>query len=116
MCNEIYMGYNRCDNINVYILLRNIPNNLGKFMNEEKRTKSINLINELVNKEDSMRAFARLIDEQCSDVSRWCAGKAKIKVRAIIEICRLYPKIIPADLNHEVFPTDLRFIFKLSKK
>jgi len=86
-------------------------------MNEEKNLKSIKIINEIVKKHESMRAFARLIQEQCSDVSRWCSGKSKIKVRAVIEICRLYPKLMPHELNHIVFPKDLTFSFtKRGKK
>ncbi len=84
-------------------------------INEEKTQKTIKIINDIVNKHESMRSFARLIQEQCSDVSRWCAGKSKIKVRAVIEICRLYPKILPCELNHEVFPADLQFFFTKGK-
>lgn len=85
-------------------------------MNDKKFLQSVKLINEIVNKEESMRSFARKIQEQCSDVSRWCSGKLAIKVRAVIEICRLNPKITPHELNHVSFPDDLKFVFKPKEK
>jgi hypothetical protein len=76
-----------------------------------KFQQSVDLINKLADKAPSMRAFARSIYEQVSDVSRWCAGLKHIKLRAVIEICRLYPEIRPHQLNHMIFPEDLVFTF-----
>jgi hypothetical protein len=81
----------------------------------DKFLQSVNLINEITAQYDSMRAFAKTIQEHCSDVSRWCAGKSTIKLRAVIEICRLFPTIMPHQLNSEIFPEDLTFTFKRKK-
>ena len=73
---------------------------------------STETINKLVKKSKSMREFARLICENCSDVSRWCSGEKPVNIRAVLEICRKYPNIKPHQLNAIVFPEDLTFKFK----
>jgi len=83
---------------------------------ELKNLQSVTLINELVSKYESMREFARAIQEHYSDVSRWCSGKIPIKLRAVIEICRLYPAIKPNQLNPAIFPDDLEFVFNKKRK
>ncbi len=82
----------------------------------EKFTKAVKLINELAKEHDGMRPFGRFIGEDCADISRWCAGKNAIGVRAIIKICRLFPRIKPHELNADVFPEDLEFTFKRKKQ
>lgn len=69
------------------------------------------IMNELVDRFSSAREFARAIGEDPSDVMKWRLGKIKVRPRAVISICRLYPCINPADLNPSVFPADLRLSF-----
>ncbi len=83
---------------------------------DEKFIASVELLNKIVAQYDSMNAFGRAIHEHTSDVSRWCAGKQAIKLRTVIEICRLHPKIKPYQLNSVLFPDDLEFIFNKKRK
>lgn len=63
----------------------------------------------------SIREFARIINEHYTDVQRWAAGKKTLTVRAIITLCRLYD-YHPHDLNPNIFPEDLDFIFTIKKR
>lgn len=69
------------------------------------------ILDQLISEHKSMRAFARSIHEDASDVHRWQKGKGKMKLRAVIEVCRQYPNVKPFDLNPEEFPEDLLFKF-----
>lgn len=69
------------------------------------------IINHLLTQYSSLREFARAIGEDGADVIRWRYGRSKVKSRAVVAICRLHPDIMPHDLNPEVFPADLKFIF-----
>jgi Cro/C1-type helix-turn-helix DNA-binding protein len=59
----------------------------------------------------SDRAFAHAINEDTSDVHRWRHEKKKLTTRAIISICRLFD-CRPHDLDPDLFPEDLYFVFK----
>jgi len=80
-------------------------------MTEQAITQSVKIMNELIAKHKSMREFARVINEDPSDIHRWKTGKAIVKVRAIITIARLYG-VKPYDLDGDLFPQDLEFVFK----
>jgi len=80
-------------------------------MNDKQLTRSVTIINNLVNQHESMRSFARKINEDVSDVVRWKKGQTKIKTRAIVTICRLYG-INPHELRPDWFPSDLKFVFQ----
>jgi uncharacterized membrane protein YkvA (DUF1232 family) len=85
-------------------------------MNEQQTKKSMSLLSALIeNFYPTMREFSRTIHEETSDVSRWKGGHKKITMRALVEICRLHPVIIPWDLRPDVFPENLEFIFKKDK-
>lgn len=73
--------------------------------------KPSDIIKKLIKEAGSCRAFAREIDEDVSDVFRWKSEKLKIKARAIVKICRLYPDITPHDLRPDWYDKDVRFIF-----
>lgn len=64
----------------------------------------------------SMREFARTIREDVADISRWKAGRKQLTTRAIVAVCRLFPRVKPHDLNPDHFPDDLRFVFKNKEK
>lgn len=70
------------------------------------------IINHLIKKHKTSRAFARLINEDASDILRWRLGRTHIKARAVVAICKLHPEIKPYDLNGDIFPPDLRFTFE----
>ena len=78
-------------------------------------TKAVEIINTIIKQYSSFRAFARAISEDGADITRWRANKTKIKARAIVSICRLHPEITPHDLNPNIFPPDLRFVFEENK-
>ncbi len=83
------------------------------YMTEKEKLKQQQLINELIANHESMRAFARVIGEDASDVMKWKNGKISIKVRAVISIARIFD-IKPHDIN-PIFPSDIEFIFKKTK-
>ncbi len=87
-------------------------------MTEDQLKKSMQIIEVLISKNKSMRAFARLIAEDPADIHRWRRGKSQIKVRAIVSICRLCSEktgLKPFDLNPDLFPDDLEFKFTHKK-
>lgn len=62
------------------------------------------------------RDLARLIGEDSSDISRWRANDMSIKSKAVVKICKLYPWVVPHDLNPDAFPKNLRFIYIKKEK
>ncbi len=69
------------------------------------------IINELANRHASLREFARSIGEDGTDVMNWRNGKRKVRPRAVIKICELYPEYKPHDLNPDIFPANLTLNF-----
>ena len=83
-------------------------------MTNEESIKSTQIMAELISRSDSMREFARLIAEDVADVSKWKTGKKTLTTRATISICRIF-KMQPHELNPDLFPEDLKFIFTKGK-
>lgn len=79
-------------------------------MTEEQLQKAIQILNDLIDKHESMRAFARSITEDTSDVIKWKSGR-KIKTRAVMTIAKVY-KIHPHDLRPDLFPEKMKLSFK----
>ena len=69
------------------------------------------IVIDLIEEYDSLRDFARVIGEDPGDVVRWKYGRAKIRPRAVITICRLHPEVPPHRLCPEIFPADLTLKF-----
>jgi hypothetical protein len=78
---------------------------------EAQRKKSAKIINDLIEKHESMRDFGRKISEDPADIMRWKSGKSAVRVRAVITICRLFG-YEPHEVNPDLFPQDLSFVFK----
>lgn len=75
------------------------------------KDRSVEIFNGVLNQYPTSRAFARIIGEDAADVIRWRFGRSKIRPRAVIQICKLHPEIKPYELNAEVFPKDLIFMW-----
>jgi hypothetical protein len=73
--------------------------------------KPADIINDLIKRYASLREFARAIREDGSDVMRWRHERGKVRPRAVIKICELFPEYKPHDLNPEVFPAHLTLHF-----
>lgn len=84
-------------------------------MTEEQKLKSIKILLDLISKHPSMRKFAHVINEDQGDISRCTLGYKSPRARMVVNICREYPNICPHDLNPDIFPKDLKFIFKQKK-
>ena len=70
-------------------------------------------IDELLKDKDmSYRDFCRVINEDSADMSRWMNRQKNITTRAVLSICKHYPKIKPHDLNPDLFPENLEFVWK----
>lgn len=69
------------------------------------------IINDLLKKYASGREFARAINEDTADISRWRTDTCAIKARAVVAICQLHPEILPYNLNPAIFPKHLTFKF-----
>ncbi len=80
-------------------------------MTKKERDKAIGVLNELVERHESIREFARYINEDASDVIRWRSDQTKIKPRAVISMARIYG-IHPFDLRCDLFPDNLKFVFE----
>ena len=89
--------------------------NLRIIMNSTELDNSMHIIEQLIAMHDSMRAAARYIGEDSSDLQKWRYGKSYIQTRAIISICRLYPHIKPSELNPDIFPADVSLVFDKTK-
>lgn len=74
------------------------------------------VIEDLITKYGSARAFARAISEDSSDVLRWCKGIRPVSPRAVVKICELHPEILPYELNPGVFPFSVDLVFNKEKK
>ena len=74
------------------------------------------VLNSLIEKYPTANNFARMINENATDVMRWRHGKAMMSARAVISICRLHPKVKPCQLNPKWFPEDLTFKFGAKRK
>lgn len=86
----------------------------GDIMNKKECEESITAINELINNCVSLRAFARAIEEDSSDVHRWKTGTSKIRAKAVIKICKIFD-IIPQVLRPDIFGNDVKLVFKKDK-
>ena len=60
---------------------------------------------------NSIRAFARYINEDPSDVSRWLHGERKLHPRVVIKMCRMFD-CNAHDLRDDIFPSDVKIVFK----
>lgn len=83
-------------------------------MNIKQFETSKNAICDLVNQYKSIREFARVIDEDSSDVFRWKTGKSKIRIQAVLTICKLF-HVEPQILRPDVFTPDVKLTFKKEK-
>jgi uncharacterized membrane protein YkvA (DUF1232 family) len=79
-------------------------------MTEEQIKNAVIILNELIDNHESIRAFARFINEDASDILRWKAGELKIKTRAVVSLCRLYG-VLPYDLRPDLFQEDILMTF-----
>lgn len=68
------------------------------------------IIKELITNYNSMREFARTINEDASSVLAWREEKILISARAVVSICRHFD-ILPCDLRPDIFPEDVRITF-----
>lgn len=84
-------------------------------MTEEQIIKATEILDYLISLHPSMRKFAHFINEDQGDISRCKSGCKNIGSRMTISICRKYPDISPNDLNPDIFPEDLKFVFKSKK-
>lgn len=88
-------------------------------MKQNNHPKSMLIFNDLFKEHKkkgfSMRKFALLISENYSDVQRWTGGTKKLTVRCVITLCKLFD-YHPHDLNPDVFPEDLHFVFYTKKR
>lgn len=80
----------------------------------EQKEKVQKTLEKLIKKHPSLRAFARHINEDASDICRWKSGRT-IRTRSIINIIQYYPEIMPHELDPENYPENLHFIFKGKK-
>ncbi len=85
-------------------------------MTPEQTVRYVKIYNSLIDKHESMRKFAIAIGEEISQVCKWRYGRKSLPTRTVITICRMYPKIQPYELNPDLFPEDLKFIFKKESK
>lgn len=69
------------------------------------------VLNVIVSGYKNAAAFARALNVDATEVSRWRSGIKPITVKAILRICELHPEIIPHDLKPEIFPPHLRLSF-----
>ncbi len=74
-------------------------------------SKQMKILDTLINKHESMREFARAINEDPAAVCHWKNGKIVIHARAVISIARHF-NIAPNELRPDIFPDDLKLIFK----
>lgn len=82
-----------------------------------KKTKMVqnHVLQKLIEKSASVRAFAREISEDPADIIRWRNGQRMPVTRAVITMCRLYG-VKPNQLNPELFPEDVELVFKKKGK
>ncbi len=73
--------------------------------------KQMAILNKLVESDDSLRAFARDIGEDSSDVIRWKQGKIRIHPRACMTLVRMYG-VSAHDLRPDIFPENCIVKFK----
>lgn len=59
---------------------------------------------------DSIRQFAREIEEDPADISRWSKGQALVSPRATVKMVRKF-KIKPEDVRPDVF-SGVGFVFR----
>lgn len=81
-------------------------------MTDDELARSVEIINDLIAKHKTMRAFSRAISEDISDVWKWKKGQKRITPRAISSICKLYPEIKPHNLRPDIYPEGISFNFK----
>lgn len=74
-------------------------------------SKQMKILDTLINKYESMREFARVINEDPAAVWNWKNGKMTIHARAVISIVRHF-NISPTDLRPDIFPDDIKITFK----
>lgn len=77
----------------------------------EKFLYAIKILNTVISEYQSIREFARAIEEDPADIFRWKAGKRKINPRAVIKIVKEHPRVKPHDLNSDVFLKGMTFNF-----
>lgn len=81
-----------------------------------KNSISAEIINRLIEDYPSMREFARTVGEAPADLHRWKNGVSPVSARAVVNICRIHKDVLPWQLNHSVFPENLRFTFLRGRK
>lgn len=74
-------------------------------------SESQKILCDIIEQYNSVREFARAIEEDPADIFRWKAGKRKINPRAVIKIVRLHPEVWPHELNEDVFLHNMTFNF-----
>jgi len=79
-------------------------------VDKEQLDKQCEILNKLIKKYQSLRAFSNFIHEDASDVTRWRYGRNAISPRAVISICRYYG-IEPYKLRPDIFPEDIILVF-----
>lgn len=80
-------------------------------LSKEERKVSIEAFKAVINQSESIRSLAKLIGEDSSDISRWRNGFAKISVRAVVSICRLFD-VRANTLRPDIFQSDVELVFK----
>jgi hypothetical protein len=80
-------------------------------MNKKQKEISSKCILDLIALHTSMRDFCRHINQDVSDVSRWKLGKTKIRVDAVVTICKLFG-VRANTLRPDIFTDDVELIFK----
>jgi DNA-binding transcriptional regulator YdaS (Cro superfamily) len=80
-------------------------------MTPQQIKKLTRIFDALIDVYGSQKELAIAIQEHKSDISLWHRGKKQVTVRAIINICRLHKQLSPYDLNPDLFPSDLEFVY-----
>ena len=76
---------------------------------------AVKVLNSLIKTYKSIREFARVIDEDAADITRWKSGKRLPHARAVVSIIKHHPTVKPHDLNPDVFEKGLTFNFNGDK-